>query len=235
MTTQPLTEAEFDRMHEILERFGDKRSMNLETLDGFLAAVSCGPEDVPESECLREIWGDDVIKEDAFAAQPLLQEFIALIARHREVIAHALQAGDVFTPLLLADEGGGYPANDWATGFLRGLEIRRKEWAPLLDDDDHAGALVPIFALAHEHDPDPTLRPYSEPVRAELREKLIVGAAAGVMKIYRYFRMERSVETDWTFGSTTYRASEPKIGRNEPCPCGSGKKFKKCCGSITLH
>jgi uncharacterized protein YecA (UPF0149 family) len=24
--------------------------------------------------------------------------------------------------------------------------------------------------------------------------------------------------------------SPPKIGRNEPCPCGSGKKFKKCCG-----
>jgi SEC-C motif-containing protein len=25
--------------------------------------------------------------------------------------------------------------------------------------------------------------------------------------------------------------SEPKVGRNDPCPCGSGKKFKKCCGS----
>ena len=24
---------------------------------------------------------------------------------------------------------------------------------------------------------------------------------------------------------------EPKVGRNDPCPCGSGKKFKKCCGS----
>ena len=24
-----------------------------------------------------------------------------------------------------------------------------------------------------------------------------------------------------------------KVGRNEPCPCGSGKKFKKCCGSST--
>jgi hypothetical protein len=23
--------------------------------------------------------------------------------------------------------------------------------------------------------------------------------------------------------------TEPKIGRNEPCPCGSGKKYKKCC------
>ena len=26
------------------------------------------------------------------------------------------------------------------------------------------------------------------------------------------------------------RRAQPKIGRNEPCPCGSGKKFKKCCG-----
>ena len=27
------------------------------------------------------------------------------------------------------------------------------------------------------------------------------------------------------------RREEPKIGRNDPCPCGSGKKFKKCCGA----
>jgi hypothetical protein len=27
-----------------------------------------------------------------------------------------------------------------------------------------------------------------------------------------------------------YRRTEPKVGRNEPCPCGSGKKFKRCCG-----
>jgi hypothetical protein len=30
-----------------------------------------------------------------------------------------------------------------------------------------------------------------------------------------------------------YRRTEPKVGRNEPCPCGSGKKYKKCCGLIT--
>jgi len=27
----------------------------------------------------------------------------------------------------------------------------------------------------------------------------------------------------------TYKREEKKIGRNEPCPCGSGKKYKKCC------
>jgi len=28
----------------------------------------------------------------------------------------------------------------------------------------------------------------------------------------------------------TYRREEEKVGRNDPCPCGSGKKYKKCCG-----
>lgn len=27
-------------------------------------------------------------------------------------------------------------------------------------------------------------------------------------------------------------SSEPKVGRNDPCPCGSGKKYKKCCLSV---
>lgn len=31
-------------------------------------------------------------------------------------------------------------------------------------------------------------------------------------------------------GNPTVRREAPKVGRNEPCPCGSGKKFKKCCG-----
>ncbi len=29
----------------------------------------------------------------------------------------------------------------------------------------------------------------------------------------------------------TVRREEPKVGRNDPCPCGSGKKYKKCCGA----
>lgn len=31
-------------------------------------------------------------------------------------------------------------------------------------------------------------------------------------------------------GGDTYRRMQPKVGRNDPCPCGSGKKYKKCCG-----
>lgn len=35
-------------------------------------------------------------------------------------------------------------------------------------------------------------------------------------------------EADGTAGGAVTRA--PKVGRNDPCPCGSGKKFKRCCG-----
>ena len=28
-----------------------------------------------------------------------------------------------------------------------------------------------------------------------------------------------------------FRREAPKVGRNDPCPCGSGKKYKKCCGA----
>jgi uncharacterized protein len=79
------------------------------------------------------------------------------------------------------------------------------------------------------------MRPYKEPVSAERREKLIVGAAAGVTGIYRYFEAQRLVETELYGNESTFRRVTPKIGRNDPCPCGSGKKFKQCCGRTTLH
>lgn len=34
---------------------------------------------------------------------------------------------------------------------------------------------------------------------------------------------------DGALRNNTQRRSEPKVGRNDPCPCGSGKKAKKCC------
>jgi len=87
---------------------------------------------------------------------------LSLIMRHWNGIAETLHSGEVFLPLLLQDETGISTANDWASGFLRGMELRKTEWGALLDDEEHGGWLVPILALAHEHDPDPAMRPYKE-------------------------------------------------------------------------
>ena len=34
------------------------------------------------------------------------------------------------------------------------------------------------------------------------------------------------------FKTTPVVRNTPKVGRNEPCPCGSGKKYKHCCGKV---
>ena len=235
MKPEPLTDAEFDRLNSVLARFGDKHSMNFEKLDGFLAALICGPDTILPSEYLPVIWGDDIVLENTFNAQPLLHDFLALIMRHWNVIADTLHSGDVYLPLLLEDEHGISHANDWANGFLRGMELRKEGWADLLNDEQHGGWLVPIFALAHENSLDEVMRPYKEPVSAEMREKLIVGAAAGVIGIYRHFQNQRSHQTQTLSDTSTFRRTTPKIGRNDPCPCGSGKKFKQCCSNITMH
>src|SRR6266403_1474182 len=52
----------------------EKRAMNLEMLDGFFAALICGPDDVPPSEYLSEIWGGDMVNEATFQTKPILQE-----------------------------------------------------------------------------------------------------------------------------------------------------------------
>ena len=104
-----------------------------------------------------------------------------------------------------------------------------------MDDEDEGGWIVPIFALAHEHDPDPAMRPYPEPMSAERREQLIASAAAAVTGIYRYFEPRRRVLAEIRSEHSTYRRGAPKLGRNDPCACGSGQKYKNCCGKPTLH
>ena len=235
MGARPLTDAEYDRVAGVLDRFRSEHAMNLEQLDGFFAALICGPSSVHPSEYLPEIWGGDMADADAFPNQQELRDFLDLVMRHWNVVADTLQSGDVFLPLLLEDDHGVAHANDWAEGFMRGMALRREDWGELLDDEDHGGWVIPILALAHEHDPDPAMRPYQEPMDADRREQLIMGVATGVTAIYRYFEPHRQRLADLRGGRATFRRTVPKIGRNDPCSCGSGKKYKQCCGKPTLH
>jgi uncharacterized protein len=231
MKSQPLTDAEFEQLSAILERLGDERRMNLERLDGFLAALICGPNLVRPSEYLPRILGEEFVFEDT----SVLQEFLSLIMRHWNTIVDTLNSGEIYLPLLLEDENGMSHANDWAVGFLHGMGFGKEDWAVLLNDEENAGSLIPIFALANEHNPDPSLRPYTEAIGMELREKFIASAAVGLLDIYQYFEAQRRLGFRSPDNLTTFRRTTPKVGRNDPCPCGSGKKFKHCCSKITLH
>ena len=140
------------------------------------------------------------------------------------VIADTLASGDVYLPLLLENDEGVATANDWAQGFLRGVGLRRDDWAELVNDEDNAGWLVPMLALAHEHDPDPAMRPYQEPMSEDRREQLIAIMAAGVGAIHDYFEPRRRALASLSPEPFASRRAM-KVGRNDPCPCGSGKRY----------
>jgi len=228
---EPLTESELDRLERFLDNCESANAMNIESLDGFFAALIAGPEIVMPGEYLPEVFGCDTSETQLFENLDEANEILGLLMRHWNDIAGTLSKGDVHVPLLLEDENGVAHANDWARGFIRGTRMCQDGWADLLDDDDHGGWMLPMLMLYHEHDEDPTLRP--EPIDAKKRETVIEYMAAGLIAAYRYFREHAEPIADapdpipWNTRS--------KIGRNDPCPCGSGKKYKRCCGGATVH
>ena len=228
---EPLTDAELDRLGNFLKSCKGGKAMNVEALDGFFAALIAGPETVMPSEYNREVFGGEMSEACEFGSLDEANEILGLVMRHWNIIASTLYRGDVYVPLLLQDENGVAHGNDWARGFMCGMHMRHDGWAELMDDEEHGGCLVPIMMLFHEHDEDPEMRP--KPISAEQREDVIAHMAAGLVRAYRYFRAQRQVSPG-THRSEPPR-STPKVGRNDPCPCGSGKKYKRCCGGATVN
>lgn len=158
MKTPKLTDAELDDLTEALGRFHNEHAMNLEELDGFIAALICGPSTIPPSEFLPEIWGGgEMADAESFASEADGPRFVQAVIQHWNFVAETLQSGDFYLPLLLEDNKGVAQANDWAHGFMRGMNLRQEDWLDLVNDEENGGSLVPILALAHEHHPDPTL------------------------------------------------------------------------------
>ncbi len=224
--TNALTDAELDRLGDFLGTLKGPRAMNLERVDGFFCGLLAGPELILPSEYWPVILGEqEGDAEPSFESLEQAQDIMSLLMRHWNAINATLRAGDIYMPILLEDGNGIAHGNDWAKGFLRAVEMRRFSWQAFLDDDEHAGSIVPMFALAHEDDPDPTLR-FESPT-PEKRDDLLKHMIAGLVKIYEYFAEARRTAAGPR--PAPARRSSPKTGRNDPCPCGSGHKFKHCC------
>jgi uncharacterized protein len=230
-------DAKLEVLGEFLDQLWDDGAMDLEELDGFFAALHCCPELVLPSEYLPEILGseDALENEEIFPNLEAAQLFFSLIMHHWNAVGEAFHSEDFFVPLLLEDDEGKSYGNNWALGFLRGVDMRKELWKEILDDDNKAGWLVPIFALVHEDDPDPELRTYKEPMTEEQRENLLAEVSAAVTEMFRYFAPHRQRNVAARREQAMLRQPERKIGRNDPCYCGSGKKYKKCCGAIKVN
>ena len=229
-------------------------TLTLHQLRGFLYAVACSPTALTPGDWLPVIWGsEDDLKDPAETAAasedanppsglsrippeaesvlPHIVYLFGLTDRAVKDEAFKLPAECVWSE----DDEEGRALREWCQGLMVGHGWLEDVWNEALDDmkkredltlgQEVAAALaMPILfadvegALARAPNPE------------ELRGRLPMIASTilpNSLAIYarigrELLRLERL---------RAQNPEQPKIGRNDPCPCGSGKKFKKCCGA----
>lgn len=194
-------------------------AMMLSELDGFLTAITIGPELILPSEWLPQIWrGEEPEFADTEEARRVMT---AIMGRYNEILTTLAQAPLELEPILDYEMDGTVFPDIWASGFLTGVQLREAAWEPI-----HASAHAPAFGLITAlavparmqelmSDPDEIAR-----IASALAEELPIMIGA----IDAFWKKRRG------HGPTAVRRPA-KTGRNEPCPCGSGRKYKKCCGA----
>jgi uncharacterized protein len=217
----PLSDAEIDELDAFL--MSDATSdecMDIITLDGFLTALVIGPELVAPSVWLPLVWGET--SEPVFESKEQAERIISLLLRRMNTISSMFgENSSGFEPLPYEREVRGtrlWLADDWCFGFMRAIDLSHEAWEPLFNDKTNLVLLVPILMLGTEQGLDQIdAAADSEAEYTATVEMLELSVEA----IHAYWRLlvEKRAATQ----------TSRKTARNDPCPCGSGRKFKKCC------
>ena len=209
--------------------------MDISTLDGFLTAIVCGPKNILPSEWTRWVW-DMENGEDApeFKDQAEAQRILGLMMRYMNDIAHTLQhAPDQYEPLLMENPNGGDPIpimDEWCCGFMKGIRLDSEGWLPVLAGKPAWMSTIMLYGTEEGWE---ALK--GKKLSLDEHKALAGGLADTVRKIHALWFEERRQQIAAGDSPGVVRR-EPvrnpgKVGRNAPCPCGSGRKFKQCHGS----
>ena len=179
----PLNETDIDALHGFLAGLnGPIRS--LEGLDGLLCALICAPTKIEQAQYLSSVLGNDTFTDEDEAAS-----INTLVQRHHHTIEtdlhDSLESETLYTPALLVDTEGKARGNEWALGFLLGVAMTEGDWHDFTKGDNMARLMLPMMVLAHEHHPDPKMRPAD--ISGEAREELLFMMTHSLALIYGHF------------------------------------------------
>lgn len=233
-----LADHQLDRLETLLDEPEMQDAMRLDEIQGYLCAALSGPQPMPEQDWLADILG----KEEALAsaagreAAGLLRAFVVALEAE-------LASGEALVLLLYPkddDENGPSDYAPWCQAYLAGVDAAEDDWFEFLGEVEGEDAsdeireeisfiderLFPLMVLTGEAEAAAIENGEEWPQgeeRAQIENSCEEDLAQAVTDIYRFWRARRSTQT--------IIRDEPKVGRNESCPCGSRKKFKQCCGA----
>lgn len=232
-----------------------------EFCEGFLAAVVCCRRPIPQAEYLDVLLGigetEDMPGDGSFADAAQRARFLEIWdQRLREIRTaldtptESLDSDAAYHPEVLDVRGAMASLTDedraampegtaqqelpafaqvWALGFMFAVEAWPEEWAPPRDKKAakwHDLALQCIVALTEDDEGEATVSPFSEDGPPTMSVARLDAFADAVWSVYDLREIWRGIGPRV---ETVHRTETP--GRNDPCHCGSGKKFKKCHGA----
>jgi uncharacterized protein len=219
-----------DELDQLLQQHAvPAGGMQLEYLDGFWTAQRAAGLELSPFDSLMRILGKDKVWDDAEDARAMMTALFGYWNAIGERLARKPDPEDQlcypFIDMPLDHDPSEEPdrayGRDFARGFLSAIEEFPRSAKLLLMDPEAKHWLAPIEALAAGH----SLEKRGNKLAFEERMALIAELPECVAELGGF----------WTAaGGAAPREpvrKDPLPGRNDPCPCGSGKKYKKCHGA----
>lgn len=231
----PLSEEERDELDDFLLNYIEAdEGMTLDMMDGFMHAIAIGPTTIQPKQWLPKIWGTREMMPPMDSIEHV-NHVLGLVMRHFNSIIAGLEdepreiSPYWSTMIYEGDEREYDDAEMWACGFVEGMRLCWSDWQPLLETPQGQSWFRPIALLGEdEFAADQDALTETPAMRAELALQI----PQAVLEMHAHWLPLRFAVHE----RMVAKSMQPKIGRNEPCPCGSGKKFKKCCGAAAdLH
>jgi uncharacterized protein len=236
-TENTFTEAQVARLAQFLRApQRPEGTMTYCELAGFLYAVSCAPETIRPSEWLPLVFNEgEAGFETPDEAQEILPAILLLYNEVNRVVAEfcpELPPGCAILPDPMANLDPEAPLSRWARGFGGGYDWLQETWgrAPKELDEVLGVDMMVLSFFASRRLAERYLIEWK--AKATLEELAATVVDAFPEAVSSFARIGRTLFKAGL--ESQHQAREPvrrvKIGRNEPCPCGSGKKYKVCCG-----
>jgi uncharacterized protein len=216
------SEAELDQLEQYVNAPEHaEAALPLDAIQGLVAAVASAPTPIPPSRWIPVALGES----HRFKTAEDEARITSLLTRFQEDVARQLNEGEGFDFILYGPEGEEEDFSVWADGYLAGVDLAEPPWDEAAGSDDLDSILFPFLAMTGQAK-DIALENgeawMSEAEERRMMKEIHDGFADHVLEVRRFW-FDKSVPP-------TVKREAAKTGRNEPCPCGSGKKHKNCCG-----
>jgi uncharacterized protein len=223
------------------ERSAD--SMGYAEAAGFLFAVACAPELVEPSEWLPIIIDPDNASitsvENMKSITGGLMSLYNEMTRQVQKADAKLPPGINFRGDVMANLEPDASISLWSSGFKAGYFRLEQMWSAYIPDElkEDSGYQITVLCffssmnVATELHEDVKNEEVTIEEMAKNMVRLFPDALEGVAELGLSIQQVLARREGEDSGQ---EAQSKKVGRNDPCLCGSGKKYKKCCG-LTLH